>query len=151
VVEGRDAAGNKFSTEVPIVVDLTAPSLKIIEPSEGFRTVERSVLVVGLTEPGAKVTVNDMTAVVDAFGKFTVQLTLAKGANQVSATSTDAAGNTATEKMTVKVVDRPASTGVGDWWWTALGLLLALGIMIPLTMYMINSWQKARIEKGGSK
>jgi hypothetical protein len=151
VVEGRDAAGNKHSIEVPITVDLTNPSLKIIEPSVGFRTVERSVLVVGLTEPGAKVTVNDMPAVVDAFGRFTVQLTLARGANQVTATSTDAAGNTATEKMTVKVVDRVASTGAGDWWWTALGLLLALGIMIPLTMYLVNSWQKARIEKGGSK
>jgi len=151
LVEARDAAGNRVSFSVPLTVDLTAPSLDIVEPSNGFRTTDRSVLIVGLTEPGARVTVNDVPAMVDAFGKFTVELTLTRGKNGVSATSTDAAGNSATSKLAVSVVDAPAAVEGGTWWWTAIGLLLALGVMIPLTMYMVNSWQKARIEKEGSR
>ena len=126
-------------------------SLAIVEPQNGFRTGDRSVLVVGITEPGAVVTVNGVAAVVDTFGKFTVQMTLTKGSNQVTATATDAAGNANTQKLTVKVVDKPAAYQAGDWWWTALGMLLALGVIIPLVMYFVNNWQKARIEKEGSK
>jgi hypothetical protein len=150
-VVGKDAAGNTVSREISVLVDLTAPSLAIVEPQNGFRTGDRSVLVVGITEPGAVVTVNGVAAVVDTFGKFTVQLTLTKGSNQVTATATDAAGNANTQKLTVKVVDKPAAYQAGDWWWTALGMLLALGVIIPLVMYFVNNWQKARIEKEGSK
>jgi hypothetical protein len=151
LVEGRDAAGNLVSFNIPIIVDLTAPSLDIVEPSTGFRTIDRSVLVVGITEPGARVTVNDVTAVVDQFGKFTVQLTLGKGRNEVSATSTDAAGNAATKKISISVVDAPSAVESGTWWWTVIGLLMALGLMIPLTMYIVNSWQRGRMDKEGSK
>jgi|GEM_PF-1967693 len=151
VFRATDAAGNEVALEISVVVDVTAPSLDIVEPSDGFRTTDRSVIVVGVTEPGAKVKVNGVSAMVDAFGKFTVELSLVKGANKVSATSTDAAGNEATEDITIKLVEPAASVESGTWWWTALGLLLALGLMVPLTMYMVNAWQKNRMEKGGSK
>ena len=150
-IVASDAAGNTVTYDIPVTVDLTPPSLELVEPGDGFRTLDVSVLVVGLTEPGATVSVNGIPAVVDAFGKFSVELTLTKGKNDIKAVSTDAAGNSNTKTITVKSVSAPPAVEASTWWWTAVGLLLALGVMIPLTVYLGNSWFKARMNKEGSK
>jgi len=137
-IEGRDAAGNAVLLQLPIIIDITAPSLELIEPLDGFRTLDASVMVVGLTEPGSHVTVNDQTVLVDAFGKFSTTVTLNRGMNQITAVAKDDAGNTVTKGITVSQVIKPASVGEAGWAWTISGLLVALGIMFPLAMLFIN-------------
>jgi hypothetical protein len=150
-IAASDAAGNAVTYDIQLTIDMTAPSLEIVEPGDGFRTLDDSVLVVGITEPGATVTVNGIPAVVDPYGKFTVQLSLLKGKNEIKAVSTDSSGNTDTKSISVKVVSPPPAVEASTWWWTALGLLLALGVMIPLTMYLVNSWNNARMRREGLK
>ncbi|MGQ9582718.1 MAG: right-handed parallel beta-helix repeat-containing protein [Thermoplasmatota archaeon] len=145
-VEGRDGAGNEVSVTVRVLVDLTAPALELVEPLDGFRTNDRSVVVVGLTEPGARVTVNGIDAVVDASGRFSVELTLTRGRNTITAEAVDDAGNAASESATVRVVDRPAPIEETGWEWTVSGLLLALGVLFPLMMLGVT--QRLRMRRG---
>jgi hypothetical protein len=137
-IEGRDAAGNTVLLQLPIVIDITAPSLELVEPLDGFRTLDAGVLVVGLTEPGAHVTVNDQTVMVDSFGRFSTTITLNHGKNQITAVAKDDAGNTITKGITVNQVVKPASVTESGWAWTISGLLVALGIMFPLAMLFIT-------------
>ncbi len=144
-LEGSDAAGNAVGIRVTVFVDTVAPALEVVEPMEGFRTNELSVTVSGLSEPGARVSVNGAPVVVDAEGRFSTTQTLRRGSNTITVTASDEAGNTETKSVTLKVVERPAAiveeTG---WVWTASGLLIALGIMIPLTTLFITIGLKMR-------
>ena len=150
-VEGSDLAGNTVSFQIPVLIDLTAPSLEIVEPLDAFRTRDLTVVVVGVTEPGAVVTVNGVPVVVDPFGKFSTSVTLQKGSNPIKVTSADAAGNTASKSITVKNTVPPESAGQSNWWWTAIGILLALGIMVPLTILLVNMTLKSRSKKEGAQ
>ncbi|MEM3042130.1 MAG: hypothetical protein QXD84_01110 [Thermoplasmata archaeon] len=144
IVEGMDAAGNSFSVRLRVAVDLTSPPLEFIEPMDGFRTNDRSVLVVGLTESGARVTVNGIEAVVDASGRFSVELTLAKGKNTISATARDDAGNERSASITVRLVDIPPPIEETGWEWSVSGLLLAIGVLFPLMMLGVMYVMRAR-------
>jgi hypothetical protein len=150
-IEGRDAAGNTVSRKVQVMVDLTAPGLEIVEPQTGFRTLDMTVVVVGLTEPGALVKVNDQPVQVDAYGKFTTSVTLRKGANTIKVTTADEAGNSATKSITVKNTETPAPPSSNSWWWSVIGMLLALGLMIPLSMLAVNLALRERKTKEGSQ
>jgi hypothetical protein len=150
-VNGADKAGNTVSFQIPVLVDLTPPSLEIVEPLDGFRTRDLTVVVVGITEPGTTVTINDVPVVVDAFGKFSTSVTLQKGSNTIKVTSTDAAGNSASKSINVKNTAPPAAAAENSWWWTAIGLLLALGIMVPLTILLVNLTLKSRSKKEGEQ
>ncbi|MEM4729708.1 MAG: right-handed parallel beta-helix repeat-containing protein [Thermoplasmata archaeon] len=138
-VEGSDAAGNTVALELRVLVDTLAPPLELIEPVEGFRTSELSVTVSGITEPGARVTVNGVPVLVDAEGKFSTVQTMRRGGNTVTVTAMDGAGNQVNRTVKLKVVEKPA--GISEetsWVWTASGLLAALGIMIPLTTLLLT-------------
>jgi hypothetical protein len=150
-LEGRDAAGNSVSMQLSVLVDLTAPSLEVVEPVTGFRTRDFSVVVVGITEPGAAVTVDGRPVMVDPFGKFTTSVTLKTGKNDIKVVASDGAGNSVPRTVSVTVTTAPESTGGGNWWWAAAGLVVALGIMLPLTALLINVAMKGGKPKEGSK
>jgi hypothetical protein len=150
-IEGRDQAGNTVSRSVQVLVDLTAPSLEIVEPQTGFRTPDLTVVVVGITEPGAKVSVNGAPVDVDAFGKFSTGITLLKGSNTIKVIATDEAGNSASQSITVKNTVAPTPPAANNWWWAVVGILLALGIMIPLSMLLVNISLRERKTKEGSQ
>jgi len=101
VVVATDAAGNQASLSVPITVDTTAPSLSIASPTTGSLTKDPVAEVTGTTEIGATVAVNGVQSGVSSSGGFTVALPLQEGLNTITATATDAAGNTATTSVTV--------------------------------------------------
>jgi hypothetical protein len=150
-IEGRDAAGNTVSAQIQVLVDLTAPSLEIVEPATGFRTRDLSVIVVGITEPGASVSVNGLPVMVDPFGKFTTTVTLQKGDNPIVVVAGDSAGNSVSRSITVKETTAPEKAPENNWWWAAVGLVVALGIMLPLMALLASIALKGGRGKEGSK
>jgi hypothetical protein len=150
-LEGRDAAGNAVSTQMSVVIDLTAPSLEIVEPVSGFRTRDFSVVVVGITEPGASLTVNGRPVLADQFGKFTTSITLKKGKNDIKVVASDGAGNSVQKSVTVTGTTAPATAEPSNWLWMVVGLVVALGIMLPLTALLISVAMKGSRPKEGSK
>jgi outer membrane biosynthesis protein TonB len=92
--------------------DTVTPRIQILSPDPDSSVKTSSVLVVGLTEPGAKVTYPaDRPIEVGEDGMWSVEVRLEAGENRLTFTATDAAGNQATASVTVtRVVDRPRVT-----------------------------------------
>jgi hypothetical protein len=101
VVVATDTAGNKATVSVTVTVDTTPPTLVITSPSTGTTVSVPEVLVSGTAEPGTTVVVNGYTVSLTGTGAFSIQLPLSPGANAITATATDAAGNRATATITV--------------------------------------------------
>jgi len=110
VVEAKDEAGNSsLTSEYPVTVDVTVPSLNIDEPTPDttftLRT-ERVVKVIGsMNEPGT-VYVNGAMNSTDEEGKFESSLSLGEGENTVTVRGEDLAGNP-TDETSFKVFYRP--------------------------------------------
>ncbi len=100
-VVASDAAGNTNTVTVDITVDLTAPSISISAPSDGATVAVPTVTVSGSTEAGATLVVNGLEVAVDPDGDFSVEVALAEGANTITATATDPAGNSASDSVDV--------------------------------------------------
>jgi hypothetical protein len=149
-VTGSDAAGNTVTIQRQVLVDSSAPTIEIVEPLDGFRTQDRTVTVVGITEPGAMVLVNGMAVTVDEFGKFATSVTLRSGKNTITIKATDAAGNVAPDTaVSVRSVTPEASgTASMSWLWTVVGVLVALGLGFPLTMLYLKMGLGARRREG---
>lgn len=100
-VVATNAADLSTTETRTVTVDTTAPSVSITSPASGTNVTSPTVAVTGTTEPGATVVVNGVDASVDASGAFAVNVSLAEGANVITATATDAAGNAASARVTV--------------------------------------------------
>ena len=100
-----DDAGNESleSTPVVIVFDNTAPEIEIESPIDGQRLTgsQNRAKISGKTETGATITVNDFFAIVDQEGKFSYDLSLKEGENQVKVETTDSAGNKTSKRIKV--------------------------------------------------
>jgi peptide/nickel transport system substrate-binding protein len=70
------------------------PALSITSPEEGAVVSEPTVVVTGVTDPGAAVVVNGLLVAVDATGAFELTVALVGGVNEISATATDDMGET---------------------------------------------------------
>lgn len=105
----RDLAGNKSgeSGKIKVFYDSQAPILEITEPGDNaaFSGSEKSITVRGITEKGARVTVNDRLAIVSSEGAFSQKVTLTEGENIILVTVADEA-DIETEK-TLKVTYTP--------------------------------------------
>ena len=73
----------------------------VIKIKEGSETIESSAHISGTVEPGSTVLVNGKPVPVDAQGKFLTTVPLSDGANKITVTVTDRAGNTKTVEKTV--------------------------------------------------
>jgi len=85
--------------------DGTAPVITLTMPFNGMMTEVPSVKVLGMTEPGAKVTVDNIFVDVDGKGYFSVLVPLLPGMNNVTVRSTDAQGNVRTVVRSVLYQD----------------------------------------------
>ncbi|TSC90453.1 MAG: Uncharacterized protein G01um10145_125 [Microgenomates group bacterium Gr01-1014_5] len=105
----RDLAENKSgeSGRIKVSYDSQAPILEITEPADAtaFSGSEKSITVRGITEKGARVTVNDRLAIVSPEGAFSQKVTLTEGENIILVTVVDE-GENETEK-TLKVIYQP--------------------------------------------
>jgi hypothetical protein len=83
-----------------LVVDRTPPSLVLSEPAQP-QVKTSTVLLKGVTTPGAQLLLNGQPLSVDAEGRFTQKLRLSPGPNQLVLVATDRAGNSVTAQSVV--------------------------------------------------
>lgn len=88
---------SNFSKEVIVVFKKDLPALSLDVPKDGqtFSRDENVAQVLGKTDPGVKVTINEFWAIVDEQGNFSYSLTLQNGENRIKVTAVDEAGNKA--------------------------------------------------------
>lgn len=101
-VETTDRAGNIGTVSVTIHLDTAPPAVRITAPAPGAFVNAPVIAVAGtLSEPECTVTVNGALAQVTGTNFNLKGLALAEGANTITATVTDRAGNTATATVGV--------------------------------------------------
>ena len=84
-----------------VPVDDVGPALSITFPENGATVGEKSLRFAGTTEPGAIVAAGPYLADVSEDGQWSIVLLLNPGGNLASFTSTDTAGNTTEESVSV--------------------------------------------------
>jgi hypothetical protein len=91
----EDRVGNVARRTVHIVVDITPPVLLDIDPPNEGHTRAYSLLVTGVTEPGARVLIGDNELTVDANGSFAGYVSLGddEGRQVLKLHLVDEAGN----------------------------------------------------------
>jgi hypothetical protein len=150
VIVAVDAAGNRASRTVTIVLDTVPPSLQITGPEEGATTGERQVVVTGTTEPGANLTVAGAPVAVGPAGEWSAVVQLLSGTNRIVVQASDAAGNTATASRTVTRSGAGSSiTGIPfidqNGWFL---LILVVGLLVAA---MVMSGNRAKRRALGEK
>lgn len=96
-VVAMDVAGNKTEKVINVIYDNILPQLTVTSPETyDFQTHNMTVLVSGTTEEGSKVRVNNIE-IPNEKGKFSKELELRNGDNEIIVTSTDPAGNVTTD------------------------------------------------------
>lgn len=78
-----------------------APFLEVSQPANQQNINEEVIEVSGRTDPEAKVTVNNQEINIDISGKFTQQLRLAEGTNNIVVTATSKSGKVSKVERTV--------------------------------------------------
>ena len=109
-IKARFVKGDKassFSEEYFISYITEKPKLEVDTPTEGanFTKADKNITVSGTTDPDNTVTVNSFRAIVDSAGKFTYQLSLNDGENNLKIEAQNSAGSK-TEKS-IKVTYTP--------------------------------------------
>jgi len=87
-----DEAGNVKESAVSILVDSTPPNLAVITPEDGMITNLRFLEIVGTTDVGAKVYINDQP-VETRYTLISHTLVLAEGPNTIKVAAVDYLGN----------------------------------------------------------
>ena len=100
LVRSRDAAWNTAEAAFAVTRD-TILYYNITGPGNNEKVNSKSVVVSGDAEAGARITVGNLTVFPGADGRFSKGIQLQYGANNILITITDAAGNQATETLTV--------------------------------------------------
>ena len=103
-ITATDPAGNSAQKTLTVYLDTTPPNLTIVKPVMFQQVSKLPLIVEGMTEKGAKVTINGNVAEVKDDGTFSFALqTLPEGELAViEIVSTDAAGNSIKKTMSVK-------------------------------------------------
>ena len=146
-VVARDQAGNTAIADRTVHVDTIVPKVLVTFPDDGLKVKQRIITVTGQTEPFASVVINTETIIsVGRDGLFSVPVTLQDGQNRITLKSTDAAGNSDTQARTV-FKSKPAVAVKEDvsWILNLTGLLIGLGVGLPVVTYMLtSSWSGRR-------
>lgn len=109
-IKARFVAGDKtsaFSKEYIVNFINAKPKLEIDSPQneQRFTRADKSITVMGTTDPDNTITVNSFRAIVDFEGKFSYLLQLADGDNQISVVAQNSAG--VTTQKDIKVTYNP--------------------------------------------
>ncbi len=101
----------KEEVTATVKLDKTKPPLALTSPVDGasLPNSTQNINVAGTTEVDAVVHVNGSQAVVDSNGRFTFNLSITAGVNQIEATSTDLAGNITTVRVSVTREDQSSA------------------------------------------
>ncbi|VAV94839.1 hypothetical protein MNBD_ACTINO02-2281, partial [hydrothermal vent metagenome] len=82
------------TTTTTEVRDEEPPRLEITSPDSGAVTSRSHILIKGVTEPGAKVSIGDQRVEVGEEGHWRIEVKLREGRNEIVVVARDAAGNT---------------------------------------------------------
>ncbi len=97
-----DTSGNRADRAFAFETDYSAPKVLITSPADGLLTNDPELEVVGMAEPQTFVSVNGVAA--RATGNtFSATCRLSEGQNTVTATATDAAGNSNASSISVRL------------------------------------------------
>lgn len=98
----EESGSGDDSRAVVVVFDKTAPELNLTNPSEESLSVDYADFdIIGKTESGASVSVNNRIATVDSEGNFKLKWQLNTGKNELEVISSDLAGNETKKKITI--------------------------------------------------
>ncbi|OGM24940.1 hypothetical protein A3D00_05390 [Candidatus Woesebacteria bacterium RIFCSPHIGHO2_02_FULL_38_9] len=102
----KDNFGNESqkSQEYKITLDNKPPTLEITKPKDGtsfFGSHQRLVSIEGKTENNASVIINDRLIIVNESGAFSYATTLNEDENHFTVKTTDKAGNSTEQSLTV--------------------------------------------------
>lgn len=98
----RDTVKSENSKQLVIVRDESAPELDLTSPDKEMVTVDYADYdVVGKTERGVTVMINNRLAPVNDNGEFKLKIQLSPGKNEFEIKAKDAAGNETKKKITV--------------------------------------------------
>lgn len=101
-----------FSEGQQFAVDTTPPTLTISSPRDQEVTDAEFIEVIGVTEPGLEVTINEKSVVADEQGGFSTALMERAGTRTIAVSVSDRAGNTASKQiMITKVSEKTAKSG----------------------------------------
>ncbi|MCL5970753.1 MAG: hypothetical protein M1450_04620 [Patescibacteria group bacterium] len=90
-----DDQESSFSDQIIVIFKNKAPSLAIDSPTENqnFSKDESTITINGKTDPGVKVTANDLWVIVNSDGSFSQIFKLQNGENKIKIIAVDEAGN----------------------------------------------------------
>jgi hypothetical protein len=91
-VRSYDMAGNMKEGAVSVLVDSTPPGLNVITPTNDMRTNKRTLEIVGTTDVGANVYINDQPIDIQ-YTLISHEVILAEGPNAIKVSSVDYLGN----------------------------------------------------------
>ena len=93
-VHGFDNAGNMKELATTVLVDSTPPDLEIYTPEDGMKTSKRYLEIVGITNVGANVYINDQP-IETQYTLISHTMILAEGPNAIKVAAVDYLGNIA--------------------------------------------------------
>lgn len=99
---GDTGAKSPMSEEFVVTYLTDPPMLEITSPKDGDTVNSQLTPIIGVTDRGVHVAVNDLFSIVDDKGNFSYGFNFANGDNKIKVVATDAAGNKTTKEMTVK-------------------------------------------------
>ncbi len=147
-----DAAGNQAQTSVSVTLDTTPPAIAITSPGADANVSVPTVTITGTAEPGASVLVNGHPVTVDSSGSFSAQISLSEGANLITATATDAAGNSASTVVVVTYTNPgPAAavqSSLGSLNTMDLGLIVLVIASLALGVFEMIQIRRLQGRKG---
>lgn len=139
-VTASDGSGNTRTVLVHVVLDTQAPILEIREPRPGSAVNQDPISVTGTTEPGSIVKVNGARVQL-VNTSFEALVELSEGANTVSVSSADAAGNVNEQTFLLYLDTVAPDVNVftpRDGLWTNLSRILVSGATEAGTLVTIN-------------
>ena len=137
-----DSRARTASATRSIVRDSTPAAISITSPVDRSTTNAPSIVVIGSTEPGAHLVVDGLATPVAPDGSFSARLSLHEGTNEILATATDAAGNAASDSVTVIFEPPTGGTPPRDAGPSVLLMVLAAAILFAVAVAAL--WKKRR-------
>jgi hypothetical protein len=132
-VTATDAAGNFVSSVVTVTRDSFAPAL-VLDDIPG-RVASASLLISGVTEPGAQLSINGQGVTVLSDGVFEKEVFLARGQNVIEVRSEDRAGNENVAHVSVQFEKELEPVGVGAA--VVIGIAVAAAIIGFLAGWLV--------------
>ena len=100
IIEAVDNACNRNSTTINYICDITPPLLNILNENNSVVS-QRNITLVGYTEKGATLTIDNKIVSVSKDGSFSYNYTLLDGNNSIKFSSCDQAGNYANKTLNI--------------------------------------------------